>query len=199
MICILYRLRSRFTSLTQKLFPRRVLRTYNYGINNRVIICGPLFGKRLNIKIFGSNNEIIIESACMFFSSTTIYVQGENNHVLIGARCTFDGNSLLVAAEGTSINIGEDCMFAAGTTLRTSDQHPIYDGNRCRINPARSIMIGKHVWLGADSTIMKGVEIGDGSIIGFGSIVTKNIPPKCIAVGFPAQVIRTEVEWNRVF
>jgi acetyltransferase-like isoleucine patch superfamily enzyme len=50
--------------------------------------------------------------------------------------------------------------------------------------------IGDRVWLGANVTVLKGVSIGDDAIIGAGSVVTKNIPEKAIAVGVPAKVIR---------
>jgi acetyltransferase-like isoleucine patch superfamily enzyme len=62
-----------------------------------------------------------------------------------------------------------------------------------RINYARDINIGKHVWIGAYVNILKGVTIGDNSIIGIRSIVTKNIPQNCIALGVPAKVIRENV------
>lgn len=64
----------------------------------------------------------------------------------------------------------------------TSDGHDILrDGKR--INPAKSIYIGSHVWLADNVTILKGVDIGSGSIIGINSTVTKSIGQYCIAAG----------------
>ena len=57
-------------------------------------------------------------------------------------------------------------------------------------------MIGNHVWLGNSVVIMKGVHIEDGSVIGIESIVTKDIPCNCIAVGSPAKVIKTNIHWE---
>ena len=57
--------------------------------------------------------------------------------------------------------------------------------------------IGKNVWIGSDCTILPGVTIGDGAIIGAGSVVTKSIPANTIAVGNPARVIK-EIEVNNV-
>lgn len=61
---------------------------------------------------------------------------------------------------------------------------------------ARSIFIGEHVWICPHSTIMKGVNIGKGCIIGSNSIVTKNIDKESLALGMPARVLK-RVRWER--
>ena len=71
---------------------------------------------------------------------------------------------LIVVGEGTKVNIGSDCIFADRVHIRTTDQHAIYDENRKRINPAKDVYIGNHVWLGKEAIIMKGVRIGNGAI-----------------------------------
>ena len=53
-----------------------------------------------------------------------------------------------------------------------------------------SITIGKNVWIGTQSVILRGVTIGDNAVIGAGSVVTKSIPANCVAVGVPAKVIK---------
>ena len=58
------------------------------------------------------------------------------------------------------------------------------------------IKIGNHVWIGANVTILKGVSIGDGSIVAAGSVVTKSIPEACLAAGVPAKVIKENVQWK---
>ena len=57
------------------------------------------------------------------------------------------------------------------------------------------MIIGNHVWIGKDVTILKGVHIADGAIIGAG-VVVKDIPARCLAVGNPAHVIKENVEWK---
>ena len=53
-----------------------------------------------------------------------------------------------------------------------------------------SIIVGNDVWFGINSVVLSGVTIGDGAIIGYGALVTKNVPPYAIVVGIPAKVIR---------
>ncbi|WP_254789998.1 acyltransferase, partial [Vibrio cholerae] len=87
------------------------------------------------------------------------------------------------------------CMFSRNVKLMTSDGHDILrDGKR--INPAKSIYIGSHVWLADNVTILKGVDIGSGSIIGINSTVTKSIGQYCIAAGNPARKIKDNISWN---
>lgn len=54
----------------------------------------------------------------------------------------------------------------------------------------KPIHVGKNVWIGAHATILPGVNIGDGAIIGAGAVVNKNIPANCVAVGVPAKPIK---------
>jgi acetyltransferase-like isoleucine patch superfamily enzyme len=55
------------------------------------------------------------------------------------------------------------------------------------------VRIGKYTWIGGNSTILPGVTVGEGAIIGAGSVVTHDIPPYSVAVGVPAKVIKVRV------
>jgi acetyltransferase-like isoleucine patch superfamily enzyme len=67
------------------------------------------------------------------------------------------------------------------------------------INPSKPISIGDFVWIGAKCSILKGVTIGSGSIVGMSSIVTKNIEAATLNVGNPLRCIKTSVRWEREF
>ena len=86
------------------------------------------------------------------------------------------------------ITIGDGCLIGHNVTLATLN-HDINPKNRQAILPA-PITIGKNVWIGADVTVLSGVTIGDNSIIGAGSVVTKDVPPNCISAGNPCKIIR---------
>ena len=58
----------------------------------------------------------------------------------------------------------------------------------------KRVVIGKDVWIGANAIILPGVTIGDGCVIGAGSVVTTDLPPHCVVVGNPARVIKTIIQ-----
>jgi len=92
-----------------------------------------------------------------------------------------------------NIKIGKDVAIAENVIIRDSDNHDVLDGKHVQSKP---IIIGDHVWIGMNSVILKGVTIGDGAIIAAGSVVNKNVPPKVVAGGVPARVIKENVGWK---
>ena len=99
----------------------------------------------------------------------------------------------LVAAKGGKITMG-DCGLA-DTTIYNTDYHPIYDFDGNIINQDRDVIIEDNVWVGRRTVILKGVTLGNGCILGFGSVVSRSIPPHCIAAGMPAKVVKENVVW----
>jgi acetyltransferase-like isoleucine patch superfamily enzyme len=83
-------------------------------------------------------------------------------------------------------------MIAENVVIRDSDNHQIL-GNNCRMT--QPIIIGNHVWVGMNATILKGVTIGDGAIIAAGSIVTKDVKANTLVGGVPARILKENVEW----
>ena len=169
-----------------------------HGKNNKIVVLSSLKGiGTLTITMRGNNNIVKVGQSCRLRKKNKIFITGDNNTIDIGNYVSFDQNVSLVCCEGSSIVIGDDSMFAANVRIRTSDQHPIYDINDNRLNYAKNVVIGNHVWLGASCLIMKGVSIGNNSVIGINSMVTKNIPDNCIAAGSPCKVIKNEIHWER--
>ena len=105
--------------------------------------------------------------------------------VFINACCRFQDQG--------GIEIGDGSLIGHNTTIATLN-HDFNPAKRQNLTPS-PVKIGKNVWIGSDCTILPGVEIGDGAIIGAGSVVTKSIPANTIAVGSPARVIK-EIEVN---
>lgn len=123
---------------------------------------------------------------------------GFRSRVTLGKNVGSQTRALLIASEGAEIKIGDDAMIASDVEIRTDDSHAIYDvKSGRRINPARSVEIGDHVWIGKYVAILGGASVGPGSVIGFRSIVTKKFPNNCIIVGSPARVIRKDIAWER--
>ena len=80
----------------------------------------------------------------------------------------------------------------------TGDSHAIYNSSGERINTAKDVFIGEHVWIGYRATLLKGTRIADGSIIGTGSIANKTfMQQNCVIVGNPAKVVKENIIWNK--
>lgn len=85
-----------------------------------------------------------------------------------------------------SIKIGNNVKIGANTVITDGDWHK----EDPRSGVIRPIVIENNVWIGLNSVILKGVHVGENSVIGAGSVVTKNIPPNVVAAGNPCVVIK---------
>ena len=111
------------------------------------------------------------------------YIRIED-HVYVGTGTTLFGHF--------GLEIGEHSLLAQNITL-TPYSHIFEDPNNFIINQGgqtKKVTIGRDVYVGMGVCIMYSGDIGDGSVIGAGSVVVKPIPPYCVAVGNPARVIR---------
>ena len=159
---------------------------------------GTVFNRSI-IHIRGHYNKILFGNNCHVGPNCSFWMEGNNIEIVIGDNTTFTHSVHFCAQEDSmKIIIGEDCMFSNNIVLRTSDSHIIKNKKSGeRINPGGNIELGKHVWIAPKTTIAKNVKVGDGSIIGSNTLVTKNIPSFCLAAGIPAKVIKDSVEWER--
>lgn len=147
-------------------------------------------GSRVN---WGDNNKI-----------SGSFIVRNNAKLKIGDNLTINKNLHLSVLDQTELVVGDDCMFSHDLTFYTNDSHSIFDiqtgqnlNSTEEINSERKIIIGNHVWIGARSIILYNTRIGDGSVIGAGSIVKNKIPNNCIAVGTPARIVRRNIAWSR--
>jgi len=134
----------------------------------------------------------IVESAILYDRA--------GGSVRIGER-TFIGASTLVCAEG--IEIGDDVLVSWGCTIVDHNSHPLawkdrrgdvgnwFEGRKDWTSVERAaVRIGNKAWIGFNVIVLKGVDIGEGAIVGAGSVVTRDVPAFTVVAGNPARPIR---------
>jgi acetyltransferase-like isoleucine patch superfamily enzyme len=110
--------------------------------------------------------------------------------IVIGDDCGFTGTTLVADA---SIRIGNRVLVGGNASIVDTDFHPLTPEGRSEdINAgtSRPIEIGDNVFIGMNSLILKGVTVGDGSVVGAGSVVSRDVPPHTIVAGNPATVVK---------
>ena len=144
--------------------------------------------KEIMQKLFRSVGEnVFIEPnfICEFGSNITI-----GNNVFINFGC--------IIFDCGEVTIGDNTMFGPRAGLYTTN-HALDAEERVKnICISKPIHIGKRVWLGADVKIIQGVTIGDDTVVGAGSVVTRSIPSGVVAVGNPCKVIRKITEKDKL-
>jgi carbonic anhydrase/acetyltransferase-like protein (isoleucine patch superfamily) len=189
------------------------------GVNNK-IVCFKNSAHKLQLDFRGNNNLIVIGARTKFAGSLSfedagghlVVVSGAAKlksckavlcggpaAIFIGSRVT--ANSLALRCDGpaASVQIGDGTMISWSVEIRSSDSHGIFslDDLTTSINPPEPVVIGPHVWLASDVTVMPGCTIGRGAIVGARSLVTRNVEPFCLYAGSPAKCMRERVSWTR--
>lgn len=164
---------------------KRILRALNDAdyadVRLRYQMLKQLFGR------IGENVCVDIDFHCEYGRNILC-----GDRVIINMNCTFVDNNI--------IEIGDDVLIASNVQLYTAT-HSIRlrervveqwrPGHEICHTFARPIKIGDGVWIGGGAIVLPGVTIGEHSVIGAGSVVTRSIPPDCVAVGNPCRVIKT--------
>ena len=143
----------------------------------------------------GSGRIILHDGACINSSlwsnplntkgSTRLYA-GPGALLELKRKSGVSGSQIVA---NCGVEIGEESFVGAGCLICDSDMHevPLGSGSETKVAP---IKIGKRVFVGARSVILKGVSIGDGSVIAAGSVVVRDIPAGVLAAGNPAKVVK---------
>ena len=120
-------------------------------------------------------------------------------HIKVGKNFFANYNCTII--DVATVTIGDNCQMAPNVAIYTAG-HPVYPSVRnSSYEYGKAITIGDNVWIGGNTVICPGVHIGSNVVIGAGSVVTRNIPDWCIAVGNPCRVLRkiTDEDKRRLF
>ena len=137
---------------------------------------------------------ITIGAGCTFNSSHDSNLIGVNRpcmvstlkegaEIQIGANCGFSGTVIGCALK---IVLGDNVQCGANTLINDTDWHT----DDPRTGPDAPVIIEKGVWLGVNVTVLKGVTIGENSLVAAGSVVTRSLPANVVAGGMPAKVLK---------
>jgi acetyltransferase-like isoleucine patch superfamily enzyme len=151
----------------------------------------------VSFRLLGNNLRVELGERVKISRWGDFLLMGNDAEIRLGQHTTVE-SARFIAHGGTTLEVGPDCMFAYDVEVRTSDEHSILDASSGkRINPDGSVRIGEHVWFGARSVVLKGVSIGNDSVIATGSIVSRDLGAGVVAGGIPAKEIRGGVTWDR--
>lgn len=162
--------------------------------NNKII------GKfRANSPVLSLGNGLItIEGANLgvwrspYYFSSYIYLdaRSKDSQIYIGKNVWVNNNAF-ICADKTSIRINDNCLIGANFSCVDSDFHSLEPDKRfCSDYVCKPVVLERNIFIGNNVSILKGVTIGENSVIANSSVVTKNFPANVIIGGNPARVIR---------
>jgi acetyltransferase-like isoleucine patch superfamily enzyme len=177
----------------------------------KVLYREPLFryrcvriGQRLNLEgaapqIFGNGrieigDDVTIGAPCTWDLGFSV---GPEPELIIGNRVSINYRNIISVAK--SVRIGDDTLIAGDVAIFDNISHPLSPTKRLARAPitaddAAPVVIGRNVWIGVSCIVMRGLTIGDNSIVAAGSVVTKSVPPNTLVAGNPAVAIRDIIE-----
>jgi acetyltransferase-like isoleucine patch superfamily enzyme len=153
------------------------------------------FSVRLRGRVQISGDGGVVFGEGVSLSGTVVpieFVTYASGQIEIGNH-TFINYGSSVAAR-TSVKIGCYCHLGHYTFVMDNDQHDVI--RHTDLPKSKPVIIEDHVWIGSKVVILPGVRIGSRAVIGAGSIVTKDVPPRCVAAGNPARVLRQLTEFE---
>ena len=157
------------------------------------VILGRWPGSRIDI----GDGASLVSSAQRATAATVhapvrLRTHGPEARIILGEGVELSGTS--ITARSQTIRIGRHAMLAPNCIITDSDFHAQWPPERRHLDPGYEndapVHIGDHVWIGLNCIILKGVTIGEGAIVGAGSVVTHDVAPRTLVAGTPARFIR---------
>lgn len=171
--------------------------TFNIvGKNNKLFFEDDALVINCIFNIKGDNCSLVFKGSRRMSDSRFDLLDSQTN-LAVGRNTGFNKTRVVIAGDDNFITIGDDCIIAEDVEIWASDTHSIIDStSKIVLNKNQPIIIGNHVWLATRSFITKGIHIRDNSIVGAGTIVTKDINSNTLVAGIPSKVLRTNVSWD---
>lgn len=182
----LARFRSAFYRWRFAVFEKPHLRLLEMGSN--ILFHVPVRGGSGTLRI-GEGAILGYHLAHRFGSGEiTLQPRAPEAEIVIGRGTMINNNTVVCAMK--SIRLGADCRVGDCVAIFDADFHELAPATRNRsVGLVKPVVIGNNVWIGSRAIVLKGVTIGDNSVIAAMSVVTKDIPANCVVAGIPAKVI----------
>lgn len=212
-VSIIKTIRVNFTQLPppQALrFPILISRhTYLRSLKGKISIVGGISRAMIRIGFdtvgifdYKKSRSILEIDGELIFKGRTHIGNGAKLSVLHGGTIELDenfdisGESTVLA--GKHISFGKGVLLSWDILVMDTDFHKIVSQDGAIINPNEDIVIGDNVWIACRSTILKGVNIPDGCVIGADSLVNKSFTERNVLIaGHPAKIVKTDIKWER--
>ena len=125
-------------------------------------------------------------------------IQEDNSYIKIGKNFSSNEVNFRILEGNSKVIIGDNCMFSCSIDIFNSDAHVIMKkGEKIPYNQPKPVIIGNHVWVGYNVTILKGTEIAYNTIVGACAVVSgKFKEPNTVIAGNPAQIVKHDIEWD---
>jgi acetyltransferase-like isoleucine patch superfamily enzyme len=153
---------------------------------------------RLIIRIFHAikrnSRYVYFKLSLSYLGKKTVFgsgivVQGYE-FIKIGSNCSINDHVVLQSGPGSILSIGNHVTVSFGAKIMTGQYELSSTGHNREKHIYKSVIIEDGVWIGSNAVILPGIHIGNNSIVGAGAVITHNVPPKVIAGGVPAKVIK---------
>lgn len=153
-----------------------------------------IFDKNKSKSIFKNNGNIVFKGSSIIGHGVKINVN-KNAELILGDKFGITAESSIICNK--KITFGDGCLVSWNCLFMDTDFHSIYNYQGEITNLDEEIVIEDNVWIGCGSTILKGIHIGQGSVIAANSNVTKSfINEECIIGGNPARVVKEKISWK---
>jgi galactoside O-acetyltransferase len=185
-----------FAKIKQLIFVRFRIWKYKVlsdckNVNGKPMLFHPLLMKGNGTIHFGENVQIGVIASPNFYSHYS-YLEARNveSSISIGDNVAINNNFSAIAF--SKITIGNDVLIGINCAIMDTDGHDIEADKRTTIHPkCADVLIENNAFIGDNVVILKGVTIGENSVIGNGAMVTTSIPQNVVAAGNPCKVIRS--------
>lgn len=149
---------------------------------------GKLLRCEKGVRVLKTNGEIILGDKVLLHRYVKLSASG--GKIEIGSN-SYIGDRTEIHS-GASVKIGNNVNIAWDCNILDRDYHAFNSETEVK----KSVVISDNVWIGVGAMVLKGVTIGEGAVVAAGSVVTRDVPEKCLVAGNPAKVIKENVTWK---